>query len=51
MNANGPAWCSPLNGVNPVNPHAAASEGRLNQKPTWNVFVGLSPTAGSNPKI
>jgi hypothetical protein len=32
--ATGPAWCSPLNGVKPVNPHGAASAGLLNQKPT-----------------
>jgi hypothetical protein len=25
--ASGPAWCSPLNGVNPVKPQAAASAG------------------------
>ena len=34
--ASGPALCSPLNGVGFVtsNPHAAASLGSLNQKPT-----------------
>src|SRR4051812_13855086 len=40
--ANGPALCSPLNGVGFVTskPQGAASSGLLNQKPTWNVFVG-----------
>src|SRR5262245_35440306 len=51
MKASGPALCSPLKGVVPVKPHAAASAGSLNQKPTWKVFVGSRPTAGSNPKI
>ena len=34
--ANGPAWCSPLNGVGlfTAKPHVAASFGLLNQKPT-----------------
>ena len=38
--ASGPAWCSPLNGVAPVNPQRCASAGLLNRKPRWNVFVG-----------
>jgi len=32
--ALGPAWFSPLNGVNPVKPQADASAGLLNQNPT-----------------
>src|SRR6476469_591940 len=51
MNASGPALCSPLNGVLPVNPHGAASAGSLNQKPTWNVLVGGRLVAASKPKI
>src|SRR5205807_8355211 len=53
MNATGPAWCSPLNGVNMPcgKPHGTASAGSLNQKPTWNVFVGARLTSGSKPKI
>jgi hypothetical protein len=49
--ANGPAWFSPLKGVKPVNPHALASVGSLNQKPTWKVLVGGNLTSGSKPKI
>src|SRR5262249_36851071 len=51
VKATGPALCSPLNGVDPTKPHGAAFAGLSNQKPTWNVFVGASPTAGSKPKI
>src|SRR5215469_15726747 len=51
--ASGPALCSPLNGVGWVTskPQVAASFGLLNQNPTWKVFVGERPTAGSKPKI
>src|SRR4051812_21019657 len=49
--ASGPAWCSPLNGVTPVNPQGCASVGLLNQKPRWNVLVGARPTSLSTPKI
>src|SRR5215469_4373877 len=54
--ANGPALCSPLNGVGLVGSKwqlgsAAASCGLSNQKPRWNVFVGAKRTSGSKPKI
>src|ERR1700693_5979683 len=49
--ASGPAMCSPLKGVVPVKPHAAASAGLLNQKPTWKVLVGARVASGSKPKI
>ena len=49
--AFGPALCSPLNGVGVRKPHAEASFGLLNQKPTWKVLIGARPTAGSKPKI
>src|SRR5215469_6955102 len=51
--AFGPAFCSPLKGVGLVvsNPHAAASSGLLNQKPTWKVWVGARAAAGSKPNI
>src|SRR6516164_2315532 len=60
--ASGPAFWSPLNGVRLVGskPHAAASCGLSNQKPTWNVWVGATSGApvaepgcgsASKPKI
>ena len=51
--ALGPAFCVPLNGVVPVNPHGAASAGLLNQNPTWKVCVGSSGgvVPASKPKI
>ena len=49
--ARGPAWCSPLNGVEPVKPQFPASVGLLNQNPRWKVLVGERLTSGSKPKI
>ena len=54
--AKGPAWCSPLNGVNLVgssagNPQLAASFGLLNQNPKWKVLVGGRDASASKPKI
>src|SRR5689334_10723792 len=51
MNASGPAFCSPLNGVvGGLAMQPLASAALSNQKPTWNACVGFTEP-GSKPKI